>query len=606
MVSLGMQGKKEYQEKLFTDFRLSDRVPEGNFYRRLKGVLDLDFPYPLTKRFYGDSGQKSINPVVFFKLCLVGYPENIPSNRKLVAHCSMRLDILFFLGYGIEGEIPWHSTVSRTRQLFPESVFEAVFAKVFSLCVDSGLVSGHTQVMDSAPVKANASMDSLELKVPEEDLETHLRRVCHISATDGEKPLRKPKRDRSEGDQRRITANGQELKVLKGRNKKWAKDQDQRPGAGNKGSKYTSNKTHYGPPDPDARISVKPGKARKLNYTAQLIVDASHHVITDIGAYHADGRDNQHLPDIVGREHRRLWQHGLLWENVVADTGYSSGEDYAILEGRGLKSFIPPHGTYKGGPEGFAHIEGEDHYRCPQGKAIPFTKVFNDYRTGTKKKEYRASKKVCLGCPIREKCLGRSAQEKKFSVTYYRAQYERNNKRVNGPQGRYMKAKRQSTVEPVLGTLTQFMAMGKVYTLGIRQANKCMQMAATAYNLKKLLKYTLKKARSGANSLSQDFFGVNGMVTAILGLCDYLFLVKRKPVWAKKALTKSLYQSVFSALWACAMVTGVVQRFYSFCSKIFFFSVSYSSCVKTPSSNSFFIFFSWSYLSYVFPTTSTF
>ncbi|UOY07314.1 IS1182 family transposase [Muricauda sp. SCSIO 64092] len=529
MVSLGMQGKKEYQEKLFTDFRLSDRVPEGNFYRRLKGALDLDFLYPRTKRFYGDSGQKRIDPVVFFKLCLVGYLENIPSDRRLVAHCGMRLDILLFLGYGIDEELPWHSTVSRTRQLFPESVFEEVFAKVFSLCVESGLVSGHTQVMDSAPVKANASMDSLELKVPEEELETHLRRVRHISATDREKPLRKSKTDRSKADQRRITANEQELKALKGRNRKWAKEQDQRPGSGNKGSKYTSNKTHYSPTDPDARISVKPGKARKLNYTAQLTVDTANHVITDIGAYHADGKDNQHLPDMVKRVGPRLWKEGLGWENVVADTGYSSGENYAFLEQCGLKSFIPSHGTYKGGPEGFVYDKARDCFICPKGKSIWFKKVFLDHRTKTKKKEYRASKKVCLGCPLRGTCLGKS-QEKRICLTYYREEYERNNKRVNSPQGRYMKAKRQSTVEPVLGTLTQFMGMGKVYTLGIRQANKCMQMAATAYNLKKLLKYTLKKARSAAKSLSRDFFGLNGMVTATLRLCDHLSLVKRKLV----------------------------------------------------------------------------
>jgi hypothetical protein len=31
-----MQGKKDYQEKLFTHFQLSDRIPETNFYRRLK------------------------------------------------------------------------------------------------------------------------------------------------------------------------------------------------------------------------------------------------------------------------------------------------------------------------------------------------------------------------------------------------------------------------------------------------------------------------------------------------------------------------------------------------------------------------------------------
>jgi len=34
-----MQGKKEYQEKLFAHFQLSDRIPKDNFYRRLKDVL---------------------------------------------------------------------------------------------------------------------------------------------------------------------------------------------------------------------------------------------------------------------------------------------------------------------------------------------------------------------------------------------------------------------------------------------------------------------------------------------------------------------------------------------------------------------------------------
>jgi transposase len=182
-----MQGKKDYQEKLFNSFQLSDRVPEENFYRRLKSVLDLGFLYKLTKVYYGDSGQKSIDPVVFFKLCLVGYLENLTSDRQLIDHCSMRLDILYFIGYDIDEELPWHSTISRTRQLFPEEVFEETFTKVFAMCVEKGMVSGHTQAIDSAPVKANASMDSLELKVPKEDLEAHLQHIRHISGMDKKK-----------------------------------------------------------------------------------------------------------------------------------------------------------------------------------------------------------------------------------------------------------------------------------------------------------------------------------------------------------------------------------------------------------------------------------
>ncbi len=41
--------------------------------------------------------------------------------------------------------------------------------------------------IDWAPVKANSSMDSLELKVPKEDLEAHLHRVRHISEMDKKK-----------------------------------------------------------------------------------------------------------------------------------------------------------------------------------------------------------------------------------------------------------------------------------------------------------------------------------------------------------------------------------------------------------------------------------
>jgi len=467
-----MQGKKDYQEKLFHNFQLSERIPEENFYRRLRSELDLDFLYDLTKDYYGSSGQKSIDPVVFFKLCLVGYLENIISDRKLISHCSLRLDILFFIGYDIDEPLPWHSTISRTRQLFPESVFEEVFTKVFELCVEKGMVSGHTQTIDSAPIKANASMDTLALKVPAEELDEHLRKVRTMSSIDKDEPHRKSKGDKSGKGQRSISASKKELNAIKSRNKKWNKEQDQRPGAGNKGSKYTSNKTHYSPTDPDARISVKPGKARKLNYLSQLSVDTSNHVITDIKAYHADGKDNQQLPDIVKRLQARLWKLGLIFENCVADTGYSSGENYAFLEGCNLKSFIPPHGTYKGGPTGFIYNEIADHYLCPQGKIIPFTKEFLDYR--------------------------KSAQEKKFSVTYFRPEYERNNARVHSKQGRYMKGKRQSTVEPVFGTLTQFMGLRKINTIGIKQANKVMHLSAIAYNLKKYLKFTQKRVKSGA------------------------------------------------------------------------------------------------------------
>lgn len=505
-----MQGKKEYQEQLFTSFQLSNHVPKENFYRRLSAVLDLRFLYNLTQPYYGDCGQKSIDPIVFYKLCLVGYLENIISDRKLIDHCSMRMDILFFLGYDIDEPLPWHSTISRTRQLFPEALFEEVFEKVLSMCVEKGMVSGHTQVIDSAPVKANASMDSLELKVPEDDLDEHIRKIRRSNPED--EPRRKSKEDKTDDEQRTLKANDSELKAIKNRNQNWRAKSCDRPGHNLKNAKYTSNKTHYSPTDPDARISVKPGKARKLNYLSQMSVDSAHHVITDIGAEFADHKDSQHLQKITLRLKERLNQQGVLMRNVLADAGYSSGDNYAFFEQQGLRSYIPPHGKYKGGPDGFRYHKEGDFWECSQGKQALHRKTYFD--KGIKKNQYATKRVDCRDCPIKVNCIGKSHQ-KRIDITYYKEEYDRAIARLKSKQGKRFKYIRSSTVEPVFGSLTQFYGLRKINTINIQQANKVMLMAGTAYNLKKYLKFTQKKTKSKAEevkaSLTCFFVSIRGL-----------------------------------------------------------------------------------------------
>ncbi|MCJ8167610.1 transposase [Pontibacter sp. E15-1] len=86
-----MKDRKLFDEKEL-HFSLSAHVPENNCYRQLKQCFNLDLLYELTREHYGRCGQHSIGPVVFFKLCLVGHLENIASDRKLIEHCSLRLD----------------------------------------------------------------------------------------------------------------------------------------------------------------------------------------------------------------------------------------------------------------------------------------------------------------------------------------------------------------------------------------------------------------------------------------------------------------------------------------------------------------------------------
>ena len=166
-----MQGRKEIQPKMMYQVSLIDLVSEDNFYRQLDKLLDLSFLYKATALYYGKEGQESIDPVVFFKICLVGYLNNINSDRRLIEYCSNCLDVRLYIKYDIDEPLPWHSTISRTRQLYSEKVFLSLFQKVLSLCVEKGMVRGKRQAVDSAYIKANASMDSLVEKAVINDSE---------------------------------------------------------------------------------------------------------------------------------------------------------------------------------------------------------------------------------------------------------------------------------------------------------------------------------------------------------------------------------------------------------------------------------------------------
>jgi len=61
--------------------------------------------------------------------------------------------------------------------------------------------------------------------------------------------------------------------------------------------------------------------------------------------------------------------------------------------------------------------------------------------------------------------------------------------RLKSQQAKRMKVQRSSTVEPVLGTLINFTGMRRIWTRGIKNANKFVLGAAIAYNLKKWINW---------------------------------------------------------------------------------------------------------------------
>ncbi len=511
-----MQGRKNYTEKLFLSFQLSDQIPKDNLYRRLRETLDLSFLYRDTKELYGRTGNPSIDPVVFFKLLITGYLENLTSDRKLVEHCSMRMDVLYFLGYDLDEKLPWHSTISRTRQLYPASLFGTLFNKVFALCVDSGMVSGHTQAVDSAPIKANVSMESVVPKMPATSIDSHLKKV---SEENGEAA----KKHGETVSPAHVSAPSHELKRVEKHHQNLRDSPVRLVGASHKKARLLSNKTHYNPHDPDARISVKPGKARKLNYHCSMAVDTAQGVISHIQADFADGRDSQYLKSIGLRVQDRLRKNELIMTDLLGDAGYSNGSNYDFLEQRKVTGWIPVFGKYKPEIEGFPYDKEKDEYSCPMDRPLPF-KGFYTNRDGSVLKRYWTAPKDCKACPMKAQCVPKT-KSKKITRTIYDEQYLRAYARQHSERGKRMKNLRQSTVEPVFGSLTQFYGLRKIGVLGKAGAHKVMLMAAIAFNLQKYLK-------KGGRKPSIDIFKT--IVDAFQGCLTIIYQqIQSKPVLLK-------------------------------------------------------------------------
>ncbi len=93
-----MMGKKERNFAQFIQVSLEELVPADHFYRHLERTLDLSFVREFVQETYAGKGRPSIDPVVFFKLQLVMFFEDIRSERLLMRHAADRLSVRWYIG----------------------------------------------------------------------------------------------------------------------------------------------------------------------------------------------------------------------------------------------------------------------------------------------------------------------------------------------------------------------------------------------------------------------------------------------------------------------------------------------------------------------------
>ena len=109
-----MMGQKTVEPELYINFSLDAAVPPDHLVRQLASCVDFSFIRPLVRPLYSHTGQPSVDPVVLFKLALLGYLYNIRSERQMCEEAGLNLAWRWFLGYELTEPIPDHSVLVRT------------------------------------------------------------------------------------------------------------------------------------------------------------------------------------------------------------------------------------------------------------------------------------------------------------------------------------------------------------------------------------------------------------------------------------------------------------------------------------------------------------
>ena len=192
-----MMGFKERAFAPLIAVSLEELVPQDHFYRHLQKVLDLSFVYDLVRASYAMVGRPSIDPVVFFKLQLVMFFEDIRSERLLMRQVADRLSVRWYVGYDLGEQLPDHSSLSKIRLRYGLSVFRRFFEAIVEQCHKAKLVWGKELYFDSTQVNANADLDSL---APRFAVEAREAIQEHLSALFAPEPSKSEHTEEASGE----------------------------------------------------------------------------------------------------------------------------------------------------------------------------------------------------------------------------------------------------------------------------------------------------------------------------------------------------------------------------------------------------------------------
>ncbi len=440
-------------------------VPRNHFYRYLEAHLDLGFVRDWVRDAYADRGRPSIDPIVFFKLYLVMFFEGVRSERQLLALAEDRLSVRWYLGYGLDEELPDASGFTRIRQRLGLAVFRRFFEHVVDLCQEAGLVWGQEVLADATRVPGDAAVDSLRPRLSEV-VDDHL--VTLFGA------------DTAPDDANAVTRDGPGRWDLLEECRLEPSRPSSRPYR-----RLSDRKVSRTDPDATA-MSMRDGRT-VLGYQDHYLVDGGRaRIILHCLVTPGDVAENQVLLDQL---RRTLFRRKLRPKRLIADAKYATGANIRTLEEQGIHAYMPLPEWDKSSPSyhnaAFTYDGERDVYRCPQGEVLKLEWID---KVG-ERAIYRARAASCNSCSVKSECT-KSTQGRLVSRSFHTEYLDR----VRSYQGTaaYKKAlrKRNVWVEPLFAEAKQWHGLGRFRLRGLANVNIEALLVATGQNLKRWLQST--------------------------------------------------------------------------------------------------------------------
>jgi transposase len=303
------------QPELFVPTGRLVQPATSSFYTKLEQTLhSCDFgdqARRICAPAYSESkrGRPGVDPEVYFKMLMVGFFENISSERAIAERCSDSISIRFFLGYDLTQTTPDHSTLSVIRDRLGEAAYHQVFLLVLAALQEHGLLKGRHVGIDASVIEANAALKSLVHRNTEEAYWDFVRQLASENGVDPKDLAAVRQFDRT------------------------------RP-------KKMSNEEWKNPYDPDAKIGPTKAGAIDMIYKPEHTVDLETGAIVQAEVRLGHEADLKDLAVHVLQAQENINQaqdrpaDSLTIQSTTADKGYHAARELIPLQQEGIRTEI--------------------------------------------------------------------------------------------------------------------------------------------------------------------------------------------------------------------------------------------------------------------------